>query len=198
LFFFDDGDDDDNNALTHSLVTNICDIFEWRRSKIQELSSKGNCQRQIAQILQVSNGTVNRDLSILRQQAKDNIKGYIDEKLPEEYEKCLVGFTAITKEAWNTAQNTEDKREKIQALSLAKECYSMKLDLLTDATVVDYAIRFVYQKSKDNEKLEPLRNSNEGDKEELNEPDYNEDEDQLKEEQDEETEEIAATINQVF
>jgi hypothetical protein len=31
----------------------------------------------------------------------------------------LVGLTAITKEAWNTAANTEDKRGKIQALSLA-------------------------------------------------------------------------------
>jgi hypothetical protein len=58
---------------------------------------------------------------------------------PEEYEKCLVGLNAITREAWNTAQNTEDKREKIQSLSLAKECYSMKLDLLTNATVVDDA-----------------------------------------------------------
>jgi hypothetical protein len=47
---------------------------------------------------------------------------------------------------WNTATNTEDKREKIQALSLAKECYGMKLDLLTDATVVDDAIRFVVRK----------------------------------------------------
>jgi hypothetical protein len=37
--------------------------------------------------------------------------------------------------------NTEDKRETIQALSLAKECYSMKLELLTNATVVDDAIR---------------------------------------------------------
>jgi hypothetical protein len=43
---------------------------------------------------------------------------------------------------WNTAQNT-DKREKIQALSLAKEGYSMKLELLTNATVVDDAIRLV-------------------------------------------------------
>ena len=39
---------------------------------------------------------------------------------------AIVGLNAITKEAWNTAQNTEDKREKIQVLSLAKECYSMK------------------------------------------------------------------------
>jgi hypothetical protein len=35
------------------------------------------------------------------------------------------------------------KTKKIQALSLAKECYSMKLDLLTNTTVVDDAIRFV-------------------------------------------------------
>jgi hypothetical protein len=41
---------------------------------------------------------------------------------------------------------SEDKREKIQVLSLAKECYSMKLDLLTNATVVDDAIRFVASK----------------------------------------------------
>jgi hypothetical protein len=35
------------------------------------------------------------------------------------------------------------KSEKIKALTLAKECYSMKLELLTNATVVDDAIRFV-------------------------------------------------------
>ena len=167
--------------------------IEWRRSKVAELDSQGHSQPEIARILQVSIGTVNRDLSILRQQAKDNIKRYIDERLPEEYEKCLVGLTAITKEAWNTAQNTEDKREKIQALSLAKECYSMKLDLLTNATVVDDAIRFVSsQKSKS--QIESSDNGGGDDKQESNEPDYDEDEDQLEEKQ---TVEIANT-NQVF
>jgi predicted transcriptional regulator len=170
------------------------DRIDWRRSKVQELSSQGHSQREIAQILQVSNGTVNRDLSILRQQAKSNIKKYIDERLPEEYEKCLVGLTAITKEAWNTSQQTEDKREKIQALSLAKECYSMKLDLLTNATVVDDAIRFVSQKSEDNEKLKlGSGKDDEGSKE----ADYDEDKDPLEEEQEEETGEITTT-NQVF
>jgi hypothetical protein len=42
----------------------------------------------------------------------------------EKYEKCLVGLTAILREAWNTAEKTEDRREKIQAISLSKECYS--------------------------------------------------------------------------
>jgi hypothetical protein len=71
----------------------------------------------------------------------------------------------------------------------------MKLDLLTNATVVDDAIRFVSQKSEE----EPLANSYEDDKEESKEPDYDEDEDQLEEEQEEETgEATAAIINQVF
>lgn len=99
--------------------------------------------------MQVSVGTVNRDLSYLREQAKSNIKKYIDERLPEEYEKCLVGLNSILREAWNTAQQSyEKKREKIQALSLAKECYAMKLELLTNATVVDDAIRFVSSKQE--------------------------------------------------
>jgi hypothetical protein len=134
----------------------------------------------------VSNGTVNRDLSILREQAKTNIKRYIDQRLPEEYEKCLVGITAILKEAWSTAQNTEDKREKIQALSLAKECYSMKLELLTNATVVDDAIRFVSQKSK-GDSITP-GNKYEVNKEESSEPNYDEDVEETGE----------TTVNQVF
>jgi hypothetical protein len=36
-----------------------------------------------------------------------------------------------------------EKRERMQALSLAKECYAMKLDLLSSATVVDRAVKFV-------------------------------------------------------
>jgi hypothetical protein len=106
-----------------------------------------------------------------------------------------VGLNAITREVWNTAQDTEDKTEKIQALSLAKECYSMKLDLLTNATVVDDAIRFVADRSK--EKLKSSANDTEHDKE-SNGPDYNED--QLEEEQEEQTGEITApiTTNQVF
>jgi hypothetical protein len=165
---------------------------QWRRDKVQELCSKGYSQREISQTLQVGLATVNRDISYLRQQAKHNIKKYIDERLPEEYEKCLVGLTAITKEAWNTAQDTEDKREKIPALSLAKDCYSTKLDLLTNATVVEDAIRFVSDKSKDKEKME---SSNSHDKKESNKPN-DEYKGRLEEKQEKEASEM--TINQVF
>jgi len=113
-----------------------------------ELSSKGYNQVEIARRLQIHESTISRDLDFIREQSKENIRKYIEEMLPEEYEKCLVGLTAIQKEAWTAAERTEDTREKMQALSLAKECYGMKLELLTSATVVDDAIRFVSVKAK--------------------------------------------------
>jgi hypothetical protein len=144
-----------------------------------ELLSKGETnQSEIARVLQVDKSIVCMDIAYLRQQSKDNIKKYIDERLPEEYEKCMIGLTSILKEAWTTSLQTEDKREKIQALSLAKECYSMKLDLLTNATVVDDAIRFVSQKSKEKLKCDEDHKGS-------NEPDYDEDKDQLEEKQEE-------------
>ena len=108
----------------------------------------------------------------------------------------VVGLDAITKESCATAHNTEDKREKMQALSLAKECYSMKLELLTNATVVDDAIRFVSHKSKNKDNIR----SPSAKKEESNEPEYDKEEEQVEKEQEEQTGKITAatTTNQVF
>jgi len=64
----------------------------------------------------------------------------------------------------------------------------MKLDLLTNATVVDDAIRFVF--IKPNEKV---KSSSHDDEEESNELDYDEGQDHLGVEQ-----ETMATTNQVF
>src|SRR5919202_6608076 len=115
----------------NNLSTSVNSV-EWRRNKVQELASQGYNQSEISRILRISQPTINRDITFLRQQAKENIKRYIDERLPEEYEKCLVGLNAITKEAWTLAQNTKDNKEKIQALYLVKECHSMELDLFTN------------------------------------------------------------------
>ena len=73
----------------------------------------------------------------------------------------------------------------------------IKGSLLTKATVVDDAIRFVSNKSKENLKSSPS-NDNEAEKE-SREHDYDKNEDQLEEKQeDETTQEITATTNQIF
>ncbi|MFL6456057.1 MAG: hypothetical protein ACJ71G_03705 [Nitrososphaeraceae archaeon] len=56
---------------------------EWRRNKVQELDKLS--QSEISRILQISQPTINRDLAYLRQQAKENIKKYVDER----YQKSM-------------------------------------------------------------------------------------------------------------
>jgi hypothetical protein len=51
--------------------------------------------------------------------------------------------------------NRSIKGDKIKALALAKECYAMKLELLTNAKVVDDAIRFVASLATTIEKTSP-------------------------------------------
>ena len=105
---------------------------EWRRSKVLELSSQGRSQPEIARILQISQPTVNRDLQYLRQEAKENIRRYIDEKLPFEYQ------------TWDIANNAESLgRDRLQAVSIGMQAYGMKIDLLSSATVVERAVQFV-------------------------------------------------------
>jgi hypothetical protein len=61
--------------------------------------SKSNSQTEIAGILQVDLSITSRDVSYIRQQAKQNFRKYIDERLPKEYEKCLVDLTSILRKS---------------------------------------------------------------------------------------------------
>jgi hypothetical protein len=74
----------------------------------------------------------------------------------------------------------------------------VKLNLLTNATVVDDAIRFIADRSKDKETPKSSANDSEHDKEESKEPDYDEDQDQLEEVIDETREITTVTTNHVF
>ncbi|MFL6347038.1 MAG: hypothetical protein ACJ72X_01940 [Nitrososphaeraceae archaeon] len=84
-------------------------------------------------------------------------------------------------------------------MSLAKECYSMKLDLLTNTIVFDDAIRFMEdrqkQRSKDDRaKLDRL--FSEGNHKVSQEPDYDYDENELQQQHEKEAKEKAT--NDIF
>ena len=94
-------------------------MVEWRRNKVQDLLVQGYSQWDIADNLKVDQSTISRDIDYLRSQAKDKVRKYIDEVLPNEYEKCMVGLDSILKEVWITAQATEiNKRENTLTLVL--------------------------------------------------------------------------------
>jgi hypothetical protein len=64
---------------------------------------------------------------------------YFDHKLPSECNNCLLALNSLQKKALEISENseTEDKKTKVQALSIAKKCIINNLDLLTNATVVE-------------------------------------------------------------
>lgn len=118
--------------------------LEWRRAKVQELLVKGKSQSQIAIEMQVDKSIISKDVSYLRLQAKDNIRKYVDETLPHEYEKCLDSILLVLERAWTIVDNDKtSEREKKEALSLINECNRMKLELLTNVAVVHEAIKFI-------------------------------------------------------
>ena len=118
--------------------------IQWRRTKVLELSSQGNTQSDIANILHVGEATVSRDISSLRQQAQLNLKTHINDKLPEEYQNCMVGINQVLKICWeivNKSRNVNnengqtvtvtDNKTVLQALALINDCNKYKMDLTT-------------------------------------------------------------------
>lgn len=126
------------------MIRNAKQTLEWRRSKVLELSSEGRSQSEISRILQVSVATINTDMQYLRQEAKEKIRSYIDEQLPLEYHKCLVGLDAIVCKMSDIVNSAEsDSKDVLQATSVKMQTYAMKIDLLSNATVIEKAVQFV-------------------------------------------------------
>ena len=60
------------------------------RNKVQELYSKEYSQKEISQILLIGLAKVNRDISYLRNQAKTNVRKYIDERNVQNKKSTLM------------------------------------------------------------------------------------------------------------
>jgi len=81
------------------------DHLDWRSNKVLELSSPGHSEREISSILHAPKTTVHRDLEYLRKQTQENLKTHIQEKLPEEYQKCMVRINQVLKISWDIVHN---------------------------------------------------------------------------------------------
>ena len=124
---------------------------QWRRSKVLELSSQSCNQREIASILHVTQPTVNKDLSHIRQEAQDNLQNHIHEVIPLEYQKCIAGMKSNLKETLVIATTVSDPRVKLQARAIVSDCYKFILDMSTNAGIVSDALKYVtHQKEQVN------------------------------------------------
>ena len=139
--------------------------IEWRRSQVISMRARGMSQIEIAHELQVSKQLISLDMQYLRSQAKESIKEYVTEALPEQYQVCLTALDTILKHAYEILQDSEDNREKLQAMELFKDTHLVKLELLSNATTIDHALEFIRskQQQKHQKKAEGLDSTNKDD-----------------------------------
>src|ERR671936_328270 len=122
--------------------------LEWRRSKVVEMRARGMSQIEIAHDLQVSKQSISSDVQYLREQAKESIREYVTEHLPEQYQVCLSALDTILKHAFEILETSDDNREKLQAMELFKDTHLVKLELLSDATTIDSALNYIRNKQQ--------------------------------------------------
>jgi hypothetical protein len=114
--------------------------LEWRRSKVLELKARGMNHGEIAHELQISRASIISDVNYLRSQAKESIKEYVTEQLPQQYEICLYAYEIL--------ETSIDNREKLQALDLFERTHLVKLELLSNATTIDSALNYIRNKQE--------------------------------------------------
>ncbi|MFL6380568.1 MAG: hypothetical protein ACJ72S_04665 [Nitrososphaeraceae archaeon] len=124
------------------------DQLEWRRSKVVEMRARGLSHGEIAHELQVSRASISSDIAYLRNQAKESIKEYVTEHLPEQYQVCLCALDTILKHAFDILEISDDNREKLQAMKLFKDTHLVKLELLSNATTIDSALNYIRNKQQ--------------------------------------------------
>jgi orotate phosphoribosyltransferase-like protein len=90
----------------------------WRQQKVLELAGNGYSEREIAKQLQISDTTIHRDLTLLKQQARKQIKDYITHQVPFEYKKTLAGLEDILRNMSNIISKSSNSREIMQASSI--------------------------------------------------------------------------------
>jgi hypothetical protein len=87
-------------------------------------------------------------MQYLRSQAKESIKEYVTEHLPEQYQVYLSGLDMILKHAFEILQTSSDNIEKLQTMEPFKDTHLVKLELLSNATTVDSALQYIKNKQQ--------------------------------------------------
>jgi hypothetical protein len=95
----------------------------------------------------VGPATVSRDLSYLNKQARENLKSHVQDRLPDQYQKCMNGLNQVLKIVWNIVQSdSSSAANRLQALALVNDSYRYLMELTTNGVVVTDAIKYVQGK----------------------------------------------------
>lgn len=92
---------------------------------------------------------------------------HIQQRLPEQYQKCMTGLNQVLKVGWDIVHSDSSSPvDRLAALSLINDSYKDLMDLTTNGVVITDAIKFI-QTNK--EKLMSAKEDNNEDKDQLEE-----------------------------
>ena len=61
---------------------------------------------------------------------------------------CLSALDTILKNAFVILQQSDDNREKLRAMKLFKDTHLTKIELMSNATTIDSALRYIRSKQR--------------------------------------------------
>ena len=77
------------------------------------MRARGLSYSEIAKQLQASRASIAADVQYLREQAKEFIKEYVTEHLPQQYQVCLTALNEIIRGAFDILETSPDNWEKL-------------------------------------------------------------------------------------
>jgi transcriptional regulator len=98
------------------------DQLEWRRAKVVEMRARGMTHNEIACEMQVSRTSITSDIAYIRNQAKESIKEYATEHLPEQYQVCLIALDSIIKRAFDIIETSDITEKSCKQCNYSRIC----------------------------------------------------------------------------
>jgi predicted transcriptional regulator len=124
------GEDNTLNPRSGVTLKKYRSQIAWRRSKVKELLTRNYAQYEIANILHISQPTISRDIKYIQKEIKKTTENY-GEHLFETYRNTLLGVDEALKKLWAIVDSPKtEAKEKVKAITLIKEYYKERLDLL--------------------------------------------------------------------
>jgi Helix-turn-helix domain of resolvase len=128
--------------------------IEYRRDRVIELYSEGRNRSTIAKTLRLSRSTVKRDIRCRMQETKNKMRLFYDEKLPFEHELFRIGLDKILEKTWEIINNNgSSEKMKLLALSLAKDCYLTRMQLLDSKVEVQQIMQSIEAYNEEQQRI---------------------------------------------
>jgi transcriptional antiterminator len=105
-------------------------------------------QREIAQMLSVSEPTVSRDIAHITKESKENLDYFVEKRIPLEIERCHMALNLVLRKAFEITNLPNEVSEKLQALSVILTTYDKIADLVDNKSIADELIKVLTKKKR--------------------------------------------------